>query len=389
MSRDDDTHLSREEILCLVEEEFEPSSVSLWTDREIVSRHAALCGQCRTQLQAQRSVQSSLRSLLSSVALDRTADCPAEAKWLPLAAGLCPGDDVAALLEHAAGCDYCGPLLREITQSVGPEVSAQEKKMLSQLASPEPARHKRLAQRLADASQPLTDDALQVVPRSRGFRGWMRWGFAAAVAVLIAVGGVAWYEVSQPSLAETNRLIAQAYTEQRPFEMRLEGAAYGPVRQQRGASHLGSPQALKEAKERIARALEKRPDDPGWLQAKGRVELLEGNVQAALEDFRLINGSRAANPSIQVDLATAYFALPSESENLQAAVALLTHILTLNPSDRIARFNRALVLEKQHKYRESESDWQKYLGLTSEQEWDVEARRHLDKIEHALRKSHP
>src|SRR5215472_1691765 len=60
-----------------------------------------------------------------------------------------------------------------------------------------------------------------------------RWLPAAAAAVILAVG-LSW--VAFERLAQSpQRLLAQAYREQRTSAFRLAGAAYGPLRQERNA----------------------------------------------------------------------------------------------------------------------------------------------------------
>ena len=85
-------------------------------------------------------------------------------------------------------------------------------------------------------------------------------------AVVILVVASVWLIRKQrtPSLEQ---LIASAYTEQRPFELRIAGAAYGPVRQQRSGerSSLGQPAALSQAIYLIKEKLAIRPDDTELL----------------------------------------------------------------------------------------------------------------------------
>jgi len=67
------------------------------------------------------------------------------------------------------------------------------------------------------------------------------------VAIILLAAGV-WLvqTLREPSI---DQLIASAYTEQRPFELRMAGAAYGPVRQERSKerSAFAEPTVLLRA----------------------------------------------------------------------------------------------------------------------------------------------
>src|SRR4029077_5328025 len=86
------------------------------------------------------------------------------------------------------------------------------------------------------------------------------WAYAAAAIVLLAAG--AWL-LQMRRDSPIDQLIANAYTEQRPFEMRIADAAYGQVRKQRGGerSAFAEPASLLRAKYVIKERLAARPDD--------------------------------------------------------------------------------------------------------------------------------
>ncbi|HYM74902.1 MAG TPA: hypothetical protein VE377_02900 [Candidatus Dormibacteraeota bacterium] len=189
-----------------------------------------------------------------------------------------------------------------------------------------------------------------------------------------------------PSLSSTNQLIAQAYTEQRPFEWRFPDARYGPVRQRRGAPdpRMDESPALLEAESSIAHALAKHPDDPGWLQAKARTELLEGNYGVAIEALTRAESSSSADESLQLDLAIAYGERARSQTNRSSqfadydrALQLLNQILARNPNNEVALFNRAVVNEQMNKRAEAVSDWERYLKLDSEGAWVDEAKKKI------------
>src|SRR5262249_11183919 len=110
------------------------------------------------------------------------------------------------------------------------------------------------------------------------------WAYAAAAVVLLGAGGWLLQTRRAPSI---DRLIASAYTERRPFELRIAGAAHGPVRQQRSGegSAFAEPADLLRAKYLIKERLALRPNDQAMLVASGKVELLEGRYDEAIRTF--------------------------------------------------------------------------------------------------------
>ncbi len=75
-------------------------------------------------------------------------------------------------------------------------------------------------------------------------------------------------ESSTREMRSVEKLLAAAYTGQRPFELRLPNAGYAPVNVQRGAqtSAFSKPVALLDAESRISGQMAKNSDDAGWLQ---------------------------------------------------------------------------------------------------------------------------
>jgi tetratricopeptide (TPR) repeat protein len=386
MSRGRDSHLNRDEIARLVEEvESALMSPTPGSTSEL-SDHATACPACGLEVHAQRAVHTSVKGLVSSVTSERTSDCPSEEKWLPLSAGVFSRQDAAPLLEHASSCDYCGRLLRETTEALAPEQSDQSRDVVRQLASSDPRWQRELALRLRDLSLPAREAARSQTPSAFDrvwphLAGkWTRWVLVGASALLMALGIGLWVESTRSSLLATNRLIAQAYSEQRTLVPRFEDARYGPLRQERGElnSQIDLPQALKDAKVQIAGELSRNSTNPGWLQAKARVDLLEHHHQAAIEALQQAVTSLPDDSSLNVDLAIAYFEraeATGQAEDYERASQLLNRALEKNPTDIVALFNRALVDEGSKKYSEAIRDWDRYLGLDPESEWADEAKR--------------
>jgi tetratricopeptide (TPR) repeat protein len=408
LSRDPHSHLSPEELAGLAEE-----TESAWQasgadpGRDQAKAHAEGCGVCGPRLRNHRSVQARLQSMVSPVASERTSVCPAEGEWLRLAAGLAQAEEAPPLLEHAATCDYCGPLLRAATEDLNPEISAEEQEFIRQLPSARAEWQRDLARKMADTAtaQAAENDVVPVneserrVERVRpasspsrtgwNFASWNFWAAPLTAAAVVAIGAAIWFERQSPSLSSTNQLIAQAYSEQRPIELRFPGASYGPVRQERGGSgpnhsRMDEPPQLLQAETQIARGLARHPQDAGWLQAKARADLFEGNYQSAIELLQQAEPVHPEDASLKIDLATAYYeragtrSAPTErTADYERAVQALNSVLSENPNDLVALFNRAMVYKKLGKYSETIEDWKRYLQIDPAGTWAEEAQRQL------------
>jgi tetratricopeptide (TPR) repeat protein len=394
LSRDRDKHLSPEEFAWLAQEaESVLPDAARGLDRKSAFAHAAECSLCGSRLRAQRSAQASLGSLVSTVASERTSACPAEDNWPRLAAGLADASKASLLLEHVAACDYCGQLLRVATQDFAPELSKQEAESIRQLPSALPGWQRDVARKMAEMSggAPFSISTNVQIARPRAawlFFGWTRWSVPVAFAALLAVAAVLWIARS-PSLSSTNQLIAQAYTAQRPIDLRFPGAGYGPVRQERGesgpkGSRMDEPPELLEAETQIARGLASHPQDVGWRQAKARAELFEGHFQLAIGALQQAEAIRPNDVSVKIDLATAYFERagskrdPAEqAADYDLALQSLDNVLSKNPRDLVALFNRAVVYQRQKRYSEAAADWHRYLQLDPSGAWAEAAKREL------------
>ena len=108
-------------------------------------------------------------------------------------------------------------------------------------------------------------------------RPWLarrRWALVALV-IVTALMGTGWrWIATAPSreLRSADGLLAQAYSKQRLFEVRLPAAFYAPVEIQKGdeRSAFSKPIVLLEAESLIAQRLAKNPDDAQWLRLRAR-----------------------------------------------------------------------------------------------------------------------
>ncbi len=334
--------------------------------------------------------QEKLDQLKSGARIRPDTECPSETEWLPLAAGLLPEAQSNELIEHSTNCDVCASLLRQATEDFAEEVTTGETEQISSLSTSQPEWQQRFAQKLATAQPKPVAPAMnwlslfawkrRVVPR-------FAWVYGLAAVVLVFA--TAWLIRIQrtPSL---DQLIASAYTEQRPFELRIAGSAYGPVRQQRSGerSSFGQPAALSQAIYLIKEKLAIRPDDTELLIARGRVELLEGNYEMAIRTFGGLADTHPDSPALLTDLATAYFQrgeARDRASDYGHAVELLSRALAKNPNDPVALFNRAIALEKTYAYDEASRDWEQYLRLDPSGDWAAEAQRRLNDLREKMK----
>lgn len=78
-------------------------------------------------------------------------DCPSEDDLRDLAAGLSPADQAGHLLQHAAQCDHCGPILRRYTEDFADDLSTEDQAVLGKLQSGSPNWQRKLANKMASA----------------------------------------------------------------------------------------------------------------------------------------------------------------------------------------------------------------------------------------------
>ena len=366
-----------------------------------IRHHLSECEPCQGLVQMHEDLQRRLGQLDAAAATARPArDCPLETVWWGVAAGQLPDSQVTDLLEHSTHCDACGFLLRQAIQDFTEEVADQEIGWLTRLPSAQQEWQRSLAQRLVAAqteggqagnlmtvigqwARSLTD-RLAWPPRG-AFR--YTWAYATAAIVVLAAG--VWFVQTrrQPSI---DQLIASAYAERRPFELRIAGAAYGPVRQERGGerSAFAEPASLLRAKYVIKERLAGRPDDEAMLAASGRVELLEGHYDEAIRTFGRMLDAQPDSPALLTDLATAYFQRAVATDHAidyGQTIELLGRTLAKTPDDHVALFNRAIALQKMFAYQEAIRDWEHYLRVDPKGSWADEARRRLSELQEEMK----
>ena len=301
--------------------------------------------------------------------------CPPLEEWARWQAGQLSEVRAMELILHAADCEACGALvadLRAEDAASAPEVPPAEWR-------------EQMAARLARAGS-VPAGVRPAVARQRPIqRAWLP---LAAALVLAALGGTGWWAVRQRSAAPVLASLARTYSEERPFPARFSGAAYGPLRVTRGGTPARPPELL-EAEARATRELRAHPDDPGWLRAIARADLLQGDYAQAIAELRHAQELAGNSAEVLGDLAIAYLergTTEPRAADIATATELLTQAIQLDPRNPVYRFNRALAREALPAPHEAADDWREFLELEPKGGWAEEARDHLRRLEQLIGK---
>lgn len=315
--------------------------------------------------------------------------CPPADVWRrEIASGFGESEQILAAIEHASRCERCGPLLRAAVgelMEMNWEPTEEERREIAGLESSRAEWQLRLAERISGTV------------RGGGVSAswWKRWLtvptlVAAGTAIVLLLGVIWWAYTGRNTADSANQLIARAYADRRTLEMRIPGAAYAPLRIKRGPaeSFAARPAPLLKAEALIASQLTSHPEDPSWLQAAARADLLDNKYDAAVSYLERANELRPDSAEILIDLGTAHFQRAQSEgreEEYGAAFEDLSKALVQQPDNPTALFNRAVVAEHQFLYGQALEDWEHYLKIDSGSEWAEEARQHADAVRAKLK----
>jgi CHAT domain-containing protein len=375
-------------------------------------QHLSGCAVCQSVAEKYRKADEMLGALeagnrrssgQNSGIRQRTADCPADEIWLSWAAGLLTDEEAATCVAHAAACSRCASLLREAMEDLAYNPTAEEQQVLAQLPTASPEWQRAMAMKLVYQQSLVLGDANQKketmpeeeppgqilkkapVPEQKPtIRWWPKLAWATAlpaVAVIaVAVGWLVWLKTREP---DVNTLLAQAYTEHRTIELRMRGAQYGPLSVKKGSGDTRWPESFHLARFILSRDLSKHMDDPAWLQAQARADLLERNYQGALNEVDEALALKPNDSSLLIDKATTLYMRAHEKGHemdFGEAADLLSTVLRATPDDPVALFNRALVYEKLNDPPNAIRDLERYLQIDPKSEWAGEAKKRLEDL---------
>jgi CHAT domain-containing protein len=373
-----DRHLTEEELDRL-------AGVSRLDDRarkgnaeESAARHLSECQDCRHQLDQRINADSKLNMLRASSSEARGELCPNNEVWMNVAAGLANEDLSRRMLDHAAHCDHCGPLFHDLVNEFADSVSPEEMQIVAGLSSNSPDWQSRMAARLS-ASTGARKQSFRFLIRYRSWK-WLAFGCTSAALAAVMI----WIFLPRPE-RRVERLLAEAYTEQRTITMRVPNARYAPVRVERGGTRT-MPAELHEAMAIVMRELTEHPEDAKLLDEKGRAQILAGDYQGALQSLEHARRLAPESSTILIDLATAYFQLVESGGpkiHYGTTLDLLGQVLAKNPNDAVALYNRAIANERlPANEQQAIDDWQHFLAVDPNGDWTGEARQRLEQLQH-------
>lgn len=321
-----------------------------------------------------------------SAAIDsiREEDCPDAGEWMRLVCGDASPAEAEVLLAHASRCNSCSAQLRECMNILGQDLTENETAEAAKLGSATPEWSHQLAGKLARTPRQASG--------GKSSRMYLWAGLGLAASVLLSAGIVLrWQRDHAPE-----RLLAQAYTSGRVFDLRMDGAGFAAVNpgmHLRGGNSGHENAALLEARTRIARHLETSPNDPHWLQLQARADILEEKFDSAVDILDRLLAAGPAKSGLLVDDASAYFerGTCSGSESDRAtALDYLRRADELAPDDPVVLFNEALVMEDRGQVINAIETWNRFLRFEHDSHWLAEGRSHLNSLESKLNqlKSH-
>jgi tetratricopeptide (TPR) repeat protein len=312
-----------------------------------------------------------------STAGDTEIPCPPPEEWLRLGTGEMDNATAEPFLSHAALCPGCGQRLRLSLQVQEERISQEEAAEIGNLGSASIEWQSRLAKRLART--PRHGARL-------GKRIYLWVGSGVAASLLLAAFLVAWWQrANSPA-----RLLAEAYSQSRIFDLRMPGARYNaivPATHLRGGSVGREPAPLLDARARIERNLELAPTDPYWLQLQARADLLGEKFDPAIDILDRLLAAGPVTPALLADDAAAYFerGQATGSENDRAtALDYLRRADELAPDDPIVLFNEAVVMEDRGQVMNAVETWNRYLRFERDARWLAEGRARLAALEQKL-----
>jgi CHAT domain-containing protein len=328
-----------------------------------------------------------------------TPDCPSNDALRQLAAGLSPDatatDDALAakLIQHAATCDHCGPLLRAFTEDFSDDFSPEEQAALANLQSRSATWQKNTARQMLQASgiQPAPAPAIdgQSSPQKSFAKTnverkpfFWKWALVPAIAAVVALTAFSIWYTQRDTPEKVQTLLAQAAAEKRTMDMRWPGAKWGPVRLTQGPedSQFNKPKALLKANGIIGEQQPNHPADLEWIRAKAQAEILERNPEAAIANLNQVLDARPESVAVMLDLSIAYAQqgdISLDPANYVTAIDLLGRVLKKDPGNLTALYNRALLYEQLHMVDKAIADWTLFLQKETDHDWAEDARKRL------------
>ncbi len=273
------------------------------------------------------------------------------------------------VLRHAAGCGPCGRRLKQLAFVYSPAEDESVVEIVNQLRSSTPEWQRAAAKRLSSEQLP-SQGSPEGTSRRPAKSRWLGWAAAAAGVLIAVTAGLVWYRASDHRV---ERLLAQAYTNVRPFDFRLPDNGYAAVTQQMGALSSFQNPSLMKANADIGDLSEADPRTK-WL--RGRAELLGRDPDAAITQLQNLELPRE---EASLDLAVA-FALRGDTEKRPEdwgrALEYVSRYLVAHPTSKEGLYNKALMLERLQLIDDAIVAWDRYLAIDPTGLWAGEASAH-------------
>jgi CHAT domain-containing protein/cytochrome c-type biogenesis protein CcmH/NrfG len=346
-------------------------------DPEVAREHLAGCNECHQRLLMNKDAHQRLKSLRLEQHNVRSKNCPEAVDWPSVAAGLVPEAEARKFLEHASNCPHCGYNLKSAMADLSDEPSAEEEAIFASLKSNTTDWKLAMAQKLREATP-------QAPPRKRFswkflFRAPML-AFASLLvvaAVTISVTTMSFRKLKMSQAPSLSNLVASAYSDYRTMDLRIQGAACSPKQVQRSASgsNVDRPLSLLRAEELIHDGLQAHPNDASLLDAKARVDMIDGSPETAIDALQRALETEPNSTTIWTDLATAYFMRAEKNHgaiDYGRAIEQLDKVLAVSPDDSVALFNRAIAEDRMQLFNVEIEDWKKFLKVEKDPGWRTE-----------------
>ncbi|HEY2236366.1 MAG TPA: tetratricopeptide repeat protein [Candidatus Angelobacter sp.] len=337
-----------------------------------------------------------------------TPECPSDDALRRLAAGLTPDDAAPAtgdalttrLLQHASTCDHCGPLLRTYTEIFSDDFTPEEQATLANLRNSSTEWQKNTARQMLEtagtavktsADTADTSAADKQSSQQKSFKGstatttgrklfFWKWALVPVSAAVVAVTAFSIWYTQRDTPKKVEALIAQAYTEERPIVLRWPGAAWGQYSVQRGTMFEAKSTSLMQAEIAVGRQTEKTLQETAWIRVVAEKEIIAGHPQIAIPALEQAVRSHPSSAPLLLDLAIAYFGQGEQThsqESYEKSRDLLGGVLQREPTNTVARFNRALVYERLNAKDKAADDWKTFLKTEKDVHWLAEAQKNL------------
>lgn len=327
-----------------------------------VSNHLAECRECRARIASAAEAQAAVQIIREGVESEGVSNNHLTYEDLETYVDSELAEpELLRVEDHIRRCKQCS-------------ISVRQTKALQQ----------ELQARATEVSTPKNRDRWQprvVVDwlRHVSARAWVSAVTACAVIAMVV-------SVSLRNSPEgVEKLLAQAYTENRNLEMRIPYAAHAGFHQLKsgdGESLLNAPESLGKAASEIRSQLKKNPDDPHWLILSARLDLLDWRYKSAFATLDKIKAN-VDTPELLLTRALAEFEkaeMEHDQQGYAEAVDLMGKTLQSSPDNSVALFNQAVACEKLHMYECATHDYERVLKVEKDSGWAAEARERLNRI---------